>query len=121
VTVAQMVQSVSDNCPISINDVAIEQVASDEPDDDLGDGETIGDIAIGADCRSAQLRAERAGNRGSAMMTQQTTAKEGAGSIRTESILFSRLPERSQSLAVHLFPDREKISTIRVDVLITRR
>jgi hypothetical protein len=26
-----MVQSVSDNCPISINDVVIEQVASDEP------------------------------------------------------------------------------------------
>ena len=29
-TVAQMVQSVSDNCPISINDVVIEQAPSDE-------------------------------------------------------------------------------------------
>ena len=43
VTVAQLVQSVRGNYPISI---------SDKPDDDLGEGETIGDIAIGADCRS---------------------------------------------------------------------
>lgn len=61
VTVAQMVLSVTDNCPISIDDVVIEKVTSDEPVNALGDGNTIGDIVIGANCRSVQLRSERAG------------------------------------------------------------
>ena len=47
-----VVQSVSDDYPISINDVVIEQAPSYEPDDDGGDGGTIAAIAIGADCQS---------------------------------------------------------------------
>ena len=59
----QMVQSVSDGCntALSINNVVIEKVTSDEPDNGLGDGDTANDIVIAADCRSVQLRAERAG------------------------------------------------------------
>src|SRR5262249_51748583 len=61
VTVAQMVESVSDNCStLSIGDVVIEKVTSDEPDNSLDDGNTINDIVIAPDCRSVQLRAERA-------------------------------------------------------------
>ncbi|MGH9839836.1 MAG: DUF5011 domain-containing protein [Blastocatellia bacterium] len=63
VTMSQMVQSVSDGCSTSlgINDVKIEKVTSDEPDNAPGDadGNTTNDIVIAADCRSAQLRAER--------------------------------------------------------------
>jgi len=60
VTIAQMVESVSDNCSsLSLNDVVIEQVASDEPDNSLDDGNTTNDIVIASDCRSVQLRAER--------------------------------------------------------------
>jgi len=81
VTVAQMVQSVSDNCPISINDVVIEQVASDEPDDDLGDGETIGDVAIGADCQSVQLRAERAGTGDGRVYTITLLLRDSGGPV----------------------------------------
>jgi hypothetical protein len=57
-----MVQSVSDNCSsLSVSDVKIEKVTSDEPDNVKGgsDGETTNDILIAADCKSAQLRSER--------------------------------------------------------------
>ncbi|HKQ89941.1 MAG TPA: hypothetical protein VJZ77_04600 [Blastocatellia bacterium] len=63
VTVAQMVESVIDNCsPLGVGDVVIEKVTSDEPDDAPGhlDGNTTNDIVITPDCRSVRLRAERA-------------------------------------------------------------
>jgi hypothetical protein len=41
--------------------VIVSHVTSDEPDNGNGDGDTINDIVIAADCRSVQLRAERAG------------------------------------------------------------
>jgi len=81
VTVAQMVQSVRDNCPISIDDVVIEVVTSDEPDDDLGDGSTSGDIVIGADCRSVQLRAERAGTGDGRVYTVTLLLRDSGGAV----------------------------------------
>jgi len=63
VTMAQMVAGVSDGCntSLSINDVKIEKVTSDEPDDAPGDsdGATTNDVAPSADCKSVQLRSER--------------------------------------------------------------
>jgi hypothetical protein len=63
VTMSQMVQSVSDGCnaALSLNDVRIEKVTSDEPDNAPGDadGNTTNDILIAADCKSVQLRSER--------------------------------------------------------------
>jgi hypothetical protein len=57
------VASVSDGCSssLSINDVVIEKVTSDEPDNAPGssDGNTINDIVIASDCKSVQLRTER--------------------------------------------------------------
>jgi hypothetical protein len=62
-TMSQMVQSVSDGCnaALSLNDVRIEKVTSDEPDNAPGDadGNTTNDILIAADCKSVQLRSER--------------------------------------------------------------
>jgi hypothetical protein len=61
VTIVQMVESVSDNCSsLGLGDVVIEKVTSDEPDNGLDDGNTTNDIVIGPDCRSVELRAERA-------------------------------------------------------------
>jgi hypothetical protein len=44
-----------------VGDVTIQKVTSDEAEDGDGDGSTLNDIVIGADCRSVQLRAERSG------------------------------------------------------------
>jgi hypothetical protein len=54
------VTSVSDNCGgVTVGDVVIDHVTSDETENGNGDGNTINDIVIGADCKSVQLRAER--------------------------------------------------------------
>ncbi len=81
VTVAQMVQSVRDNCPISIDDVVIEMVTSDEPDDAIGDGNTINDIVVGDDCRSVQLRAERAGTGDGRVYTVTLRLRDSGGAV----------------------------------------
>jgi len=63
ITVNDMVASVSDVCStfLNVNDVKIEKVTSDEPDDthDDADGNTTNDIVIEADCESVRLRSER--------------------------------------------------------------
>jgi uncharacterized repeat protein (TIGR01451 family) len=81
VTVAQMVQSVTDNCPISVDAVVIEKVTSDESGNALGDGNTIDDILIGADCRSVQLRAERAGPGDGRVYTITLRVRDSGGGV----------------------------------------
>ncbi|MEN8226076.1 MAG: S8 family serine peptidase [Bacteroidota bacterium] len=57
--------SVSDNCTyLEIDDVIIASASSDEPEDaeGIGDGNTLDDIVIAGDCKSIQLRKERAGD-----------------------------------------------------------
>jgi hypothetical protein len=82
VTVAQMVGSVSDNCSMpSIGDVMIEKVTSDEPDNGVGDGDTTNDIVIGADCRSVQLRAERAGTGDGRVYTITLRLRDARGNV----------------------------------------
>jgi hypothetical protein len=62
-TTAQMVQSVTDNCaPLAVSDVNITSVSSDEPENTTGDGNTLNDIVIAADCKSVNLRRERRGD-----------------------------------------------------------
>jgi len=81
VTVAQMVESVSDNCPISVDDVVIEKVTSDEAGNALGDGNTINDIVIGANCRSVQLRAERSGKEDGRVYTITLRVRDSGGAV----------------------------------------
>jgi hypothetical protein len=62
VTTDQMVAGVrGDFGPISFNEVVIEKVTSDEPEDVTGgaDGATLNDILFPAGCRLVQLRSER--------------------------------------------------------------
>jgi FG-GAP repeat len=66
ITIAQMVQSVSDDSDGNLfNNVVIEKVTSDEPDDASrkADGTTINDIVIAGDCKSVRLRSERDGKK----------------------------------------------------------
>jgi len=58
ITMAQMVQSVSDDSDGNLfNNVVIEKVTSDEPDDGSrkADGTTINDLVIAGDCKSVRL------------------------------------------------------------------
>jgi uncharacterized repeat protein (TIGR01451 family) len=64
-TASNFVSSVFDNCGgVSVGSIVITNVTSDELDDATGggDGNTINDIQIAADCKSVQLRSERSGN-----------------------------------------------------------
>jgi len=63
VAISDYIESVSDNCGgITIKDVIIDEIGSDEPNNGKGDGNTTDDILISDDCQSAKLLAERAGN-----------------------------------------------------------
>jgi hypothetical protein len=58
--VTTFVTGASDNCgSVGIADVVIEKVTSDEVENGAGDGDTLNDIVIAADCKSVQVRAER--------------------------------------------------------------
>src|SRR5205085_12156104 len=62
--ISDLVASATDNCSGNlINSVVITSVSSDEPEDvhEGGDGNTLNDIVIAANCKSVQLRAERQG------------------------------------------------------------
>ena len=101
VTVAQMVESVSDNCStLSIGDVVIEKVTSDETDNGLDDGNTINDIVIGADCRSVRLRAERAETNDGRVYTITLRLRDGRGNVTRRDFEVSVPIDQNQVQAV---------------------
>lgn len=83
-TLTQLVSAVNDDCPSGL-ELFISAAGSDEVEDalDLGDGETIDDIVIAADCQSVQLRAERQGNSNGRVYTVFVTARDAAGNTTT--------------------------------------
>jgi hypothetical protein len=82
VTVAQMVESVSDNCStLSLGNVVIEKVTSDELDNGLDDGNTTNDIVIAPDCRSVRLRAERVETNDGRVYTITLRLMDGRGNV----------------------------------------
>jgi uncharacterized repeat protein (TIGR01451 family) len=83
--VTDFVASVSDNCGVSIGDVVITKVTSDELDDATGggDGNTINDIQIAANCKSVQLRSERAGSGDGRVYTIYFRLADASGNVTT--------------------------------------
>src|SRR6185436_4193952 len=75
----------SDNCDagVSIASVYITQVTSDEVENSKGDGNTLNDILIAADCRSAQLRAEREGGGNGRVYTITLKVGDASGNVTT--------------------------------------
>jgi len=62
VTLSQMIASLTDNCDaLLVSDVRIVAATSDEAETGGGSGNTLNDIVIANDCRSVDLRRERAG------------------------------------------------------------
>lgn len=83
--VTDFVASVSDSCEASlgVSSVVISQVTSDEPENGGGDGNTLNDIVIAGDCKSVQLRAERANGGDGRVYTITFTVSDGSGNVGT--------------------------------------
>jgi hypothetical protein len=85
VNLTSLVASASDSCDpsVDINDVVIAQVTSDEAENGNGDGNTNDDIVIAANCKSVQLRAERAGSGNGRVYTITFLVRDTAGNTTT--------------------------------------
>ncbi len=85
VQVSDLVASASDLCDASVNlsSVVIAQVTSDEPENSLGDGNTLNDMVIAADCKSVQLRSERKGNGDGRVYTITFKVTDSSGNSTT--------------------------------------
>ena len=68
---------------VDVNDIVISQVTSDEPENanGNGDGNTTNDIVIAANCKSVQLRAERADESNGRVYTITLKVKDAAGNV----------------------------------------
>jgi uncharacterized repeat protein (TIGR01451 family) len=82
--VTNFVTGVTDSCDttLGIGDVVIEKVTSDELENSAGDGNTLNDIVIAADCRSVQLRAERDGGGNGRVYTITLKVSDGYNTTR---------------------------------------
>lgn len=83
-TVTNFVTSVSDNCGgVSVGNVVIDHVTSDETENGNGDGNTSNDIVIAADCKSVQLRSERDGGGDGRVYTITFRLRDTHGNVTT--------------------------------------
>lgn len=87
-SLADFVTGVTDGSTsgLSLADVYIVSVSSDEPDDasGAGDGNTTNDIKI-VDCQTVQLRAERQGSGNGRVYTVTVAAEDASGNVGTAS------------------------------------
>jgi hypothetical protein len=83
--VTNFVTGVNDNCdgPISVGSVVITKVTSDEIENGNGDGNTLNDIVIAADCKSVQLRSEREGGGNGRVYTIYFSVRDSKGNVGT--------------------------------------
>jgi hypothetical protein len=87
--VTDFVASASSSCDASvdINDVVIQKVTSDEPENSAGaDGNTLNDIVIAPDCKSVQLRRERDGNLNGRVYTITFKVTDSFGNSTTATV-----------------------------------
>jgi hypothetical protein len=73
------------------NSVVIQKVSSDEPEDNAsgGDGNTLNDIVIAANCKSVQLRRERDGNLNGRVYTITFKVTDSFGNTATATVKVS--------------------------------
>jgi hypothetical protein len=92
VTIGDLVESVWDACDadVSVADVVITSVSSDEPEDEVGngDGNTTDDIVI-VDAQTVDLRSERQGNGNGRVYTINFEVTDVSGNTATGSAQVS--------------------------------
>lgn len=83
--VTDFVTGVSDGCNTSlgVGSVVIDKVTSDEIENGNGDGNTLNDIVIAANCKSVQLRAERDGGDNGRVYTITFRVTDSSGNTTT--------------------------------------
>ncbi|MCK4707854.1 MAG: hypothetical protein KAU21_04495, partial [Gammaproteobacteria bacterium] len=83
--IKDFVSSVTDNCSeLSLDDLLITQVTSNEPEDANGDGHTLNDIIISDDRKSVDIRSERQGGGEGRVYTVSIQATDESNNTRTE-------------------------------------
>ena len=104
-TVSDFVASVNDGCDgaISVSNVYITKITSDEVENGNGDGNTLNDIVISGDCKSFQLRAERDSNANGRVYTIFFAVKDSAGNVGTATTTVV-VPKNSNETAVDSGP-----------------
>jgi hypothetical protein len=87
INVTDLVASASDSCDSGVNlsQVFISQVTSDEAENSVGDGNTLNDIVIAANCKSVQLRAERDGGSNGRVYTITFKVRDATGNVATKT------------------------------------
>jgi hypothetical protein len=83
-TASNFISSVSDNCDaLTVNDVYITKVTSDEAENAPGSGNTANDIVVASNCKSVQLRAERINNGNGRVYTIYFKLVDSSGNVTT--------------------------------------
>lgn len=102
--VTDFVASASSSCDpnVDVNNVVIEKVSSDEPEDSLlgADGTTLNDIVIAGDCKSVQLRVERDGELNGRVNTITFRVRDSQGNTTTITATVSVPLDQSGAGAV---------------------
>jgi uncharacterized repeat protein (TIGR01451 family) len=84
--VTDFVTGASDNCDtLSVSNVVIALVTSDEAENGPGSGNTFNDIVIAADCKSVQLRAERENVADGRVYTITFRVTDSSGNVGTKT------------------------------------
>ncbi len=79
--------SVTDNCTVlTKDDIIIDNVSSDEPQNGTGDGNTTDDIVISEDCKTVLLLSERQGGGNGRVYTINLAVADEHGNIGTADI-----------------------------------
>lgn len=85
-TIRDFVYSVTDTCTqLTLDDLLITQVTSNESSDSRGDGNTADDFVISPDRKSVDLRIERQGKGNGRLYTIDIQAVDGSGNLTTKS------------------------------------
>lgn len=110
--VNNLVASASDNCDagVGVGGVRITKVTSDEPDNSGGDGSTINDIVIAADCKSVKLRSERVGGGNGRVYTVTFKATDASGNVGTGTAKVTVPQSQNGSAAVDSGPQYTVLS-----------